>query len=433
MRVHRPTRSRPPRLLFLAALALVGPAIPAAAQEREQDVPAPPLYSEWRQALPLDHEEASVLIARIREAPRPLSDTLLQMLSGIGHSITYDPPALRSPWGDGRRPDPPCEPAACVLLMEELEGQAPPVEAFAFAVRWALDPERWSDSLLVRTDTASPMLRNATEIARSSLEPGSSPQALPLPDASWREWLSWPGSFFSNRTDHYKLQLAEALRGRDIREEVGRGYRTATTDSARLGFGTRAISLGVAEITVEQALSDVLSSSPALRRLGLLQVRRLRADAARLDGSQGAELQRRMLGIVLDSAMAWPAHPLYPGADRTTPRGRTRRGDSVRPLVVVTDDLAAGVLDPWLEEPGLRFLSAAAADSLAEDREISFVHVLPVDHVGPFAWAKMTVGASGPGRPESGFMGYPSTFYRLTLLRDDGGWQVLRSSAIVAN
>lgn len=425
---HRPSIRR---LLLCSALAIVCPATPAVAQER--DAPAPPLYADWRQLLPLDHDEASALIARIREAPRPLPDSLRRMLSGISHAITCDPPALRSPWGLGGRPDPPCEPAACVLLMEELEGQAPPADAFAFAVRWALDPERWSDSLLARTDTASPMLREATKIARAALEPGSFPEALPPPDASWREWLSWPGSFFSDRTDHYKLQLAEALRGRDIREEVGRGYRNAKSDSARLGFGTRAISLGVAEITVEQALRDVLSSSPALRRLGLLQMRRLRADARPLHGSQGAEIQRRMLAIVLDSTTAWPAHPLHPGADRTAPRPRMRRGDSTRPLVVITDDLEARVLDPWAEMPGLRFLTAAAADSLAGDRELSFVHVEPVDHVGPFAWVEMIVGALGPGRPDPGFMGYPSTFYRLTLLRDDGAWHVLSSSAIIAN
>ena len=181
-------------------------------------------YAEWQRSLPLEWAEAVALAEQVRSAGTPLPDHVVRVLAQLSAGLTYDPPGLRYAWGEDRRPNPPCEPAACAVLIEEMEGGDPPLDAFAFAVRWAMDPVRWSDSLLVRTDTASPMLVHAVSIVRAVLPDSRSPDALPGADASWREWRDWPRSFSSDRTARYLAQLAHLLYGRDVPAEIGRRY-----------------------------------------------------------------------------------------------------------------------------------------------------------------------------------------------------------------
>lgn len=434
-----PPLSERSRNLLLSLLAAVGAAlgvsgvtaVPASGQEPADS--APLTFTEWRRSFPLESAEAVALVEQIRTAGTPLPDHVVRVLAQLSTRLTYDPPGLRYAWGEDRRPDPPCEPAACAVLIEELEGGDPPLDAFAFAVRWALDPLRWSDSLLVRTDTASPMLEHAVTMARAALEPDSrSPHALPGADASWREWLDWPRSFSSDRMARYMIQLAHELRGRDVRAEIARGYGNAVEDSARLTFGIRALELGVADVSLEQTLTDLESSSPEVRQFGLRKVSRLRASAAPADTERASQLQHQLLAILLGSAAPWPPHPLNEGKHPLLASGVSP--SESRRVKVVTDHLEAAVAETWGADPRLKLLPGAALDSISSVRSTSFIRIDPVVGIGPLVWVEASVGASGPRQPEPGvFMGYPCTFYRLTLIRNDDGWRVLAETAIVAN
>ena len=433
-----PPLSERSRSLLLSLLAAVGAAsgvssvavVPVGGQEPTD---SPPMtYAEWQRSLPLEWAEAVALAEQVRSAGTPLPDHVVRVLAQLSAGLTYDPPGLRYAWGEDRRPNPPCEPAACAVLIEEMEGGDPPLDAFAFAVRWAMDPVRWSDSLLVRTDTASPMLEHAVSIVRAVLPDSRSPHALPGADASWREWRDWPRSFSSDRTARYLAQLAHLLHGRDVPAEIGRRYRSAVEDSARLAFGIRALELGVADVSLEQTLLDLESSSPAVRQLGLRQVQMLRAFAAPADKERTSHLQHRFLAILLDSAAPWPPHALNEGKHPLLASGVS--SSESHPIMVVTDHLEAAMAEVWGTDPRLKLLPGAALDSISSIRSTSFIRIDPVVGIGPLVWVEASVGASGPRPPERGvFMGYPRTVYRLTLIRNDDGWRVLAETAIEVN
>lgn len=435
--VARPRRIPSWRRRLLACAVLS--AVPMATESLGGQEPDRPTPGAWQPPVYLDRGEAAALVQQLRAERSPLPDSMRRRLADISHRISGDPPGLRAPWG---RPEPPCSPAGCALLIEELAGADPPLDAFSFAIRWALDPVAWSDSLLVRADTAGPMLNRATELARGALHPGSFPRALPRPDASWREWLAWPERFRSDRTAHYKLQLAEALTGRDIRAEIAAGYRNAVEDSARMALGSRAIALRVADVTVAGTLRHLASASPAIRELGFLEVGALLGDAQPLDPDDARSIQRHTLAILLDSAAPWPDHPYHLRIDRPGSRvhGSTRtmvnptsqRSDARRPVLVVTDDLEPGAADPW-RDADLSLVPRADLDSISDEREVSYVEVGRVVGIGPFAWVSASDGAAGPRDTGPDFFGYPAMVYRLTLLRAGDGWRLLSVVAIAGN
>jgi hypothetical protein len=238
--------------------ALSGSIAPHAAGAQDPGPAVPTSSREWSQARPLESLEAALLVEQVRaEQPLNASSELHATLTNFAFWISADPPGLEPPWG---RPDPVCTPAGCEVLRSGLTGSPSPGDEFAFVVQWAMDPVTWSDSLLVRSDSASPVFAQAREIALAALAPaGTSPHALPGPDASWQEWRDWPGTFGSDRRAHYKIDLARTLTGRDVRSDIARQYREATSDSARLVLGFRALRLNVVDVSLEDVLRDLAS------------------------------------------------------------------------------------------------------------------------------------------------------------------------------
>ena len=417
-----------------ALLVAVAPyVVPAHTSAQLRDPPAPPTTRiEWERAMPLDSLEALLLLEQLRqELPLEPESEFHRLLATLASRLSGNPPGLESPWG---RPESRCAPVACEILATGLEGGAPPLDAISFAIRWAMDPLTWSDSLLSRADSTSPMFPQAREIALAALAPpGTSPHALPGPNASWREWRDWQGTFASDREAHYKIDLALALTGRDIRSEMARRFRDATADSARLKFGYRAMRLNVADVTVDDALRDLASGSPALRRLGFYEVAELSSTAPAAESALAVELQGRVLDMLLDGVEPWPVHALYSDAG-VRPYGwyLARRRSNERTIVIVTsDDLFPEVAAYWTGDPGVTLMSQTEIDVL--DEPTSTIKVSRLVALGPFAWISATSEYNSRRAVRQSLFGnYDLRSYRLTLMRTTTGWQLLAASVVIA-
>ncbi len=382
--------------------------------------------------MPLDSLEATLFVEQLRQQlPLEPDGGFYRNLETLTFYVSIDPPGLESPWGD---PEFGCTPVACEILADELEGGAPPLDAASFAIRWAMDPLTLSDSLLTRADSTSPMFPQAREIALAALAtPGTSPHALPGPNASWREWRDWRGTFGSDRGAHYKIDLALALTGRDIRSEMARRFRDATADSARLEFGFRAMRLNVVDVTLEDALQDLASGSPALEKLGFHEVAELSYTAPAAEPVLAMELQLRTLEMLLDGTEPWLAHPLYTpayraGGLRQFPTGRSNER---RLVILATDDLLPDVATHWARDAGVTLMSQTEIDGL--DEPTTTITVDRVIALEPFAWISAeAVYDSRRAVRRSTFGNYDSRSYRITLMRTATGWQLLAASIIIA-
>lgn len=393
------------------------------------------ISSEWRALYPLDSLDVGSIVARVTATPVvDPDDPLLGALAGLAGSLSYDPPGMEPPWGEGGRRY--CTLETCRMLADALEGYPAPVDAFAFAVRWATDPVAWSDSLLARSDSASPMLERARSVALAALAPpGSSEHALPGPDAGWEEWRDFPHTFASDRIAHYKIDLARELTGRDVRAEIGEKYQVAEGDSARLILGFHAMRLGVAEVTLEETLSNLQSPSPVVRQHAQHQVENLRRRAVDADSALTAELQGQALELLLNGQPSWTSDPILGPTSRILLPGSPLRTDDRRIVLLSRTALDPGVAQDWEIVEGVSLTSIEQVTD--HDEPERWVHLVSVGQgrvVGPFVWFTASIDTSMPQQQASSiFGGYSASVYDFTLLPENDGWRVLEVTELAVN
>jgi hypothetical protein len=115
------------------------------------------------------------------------------------------------------------------------------------------------------------------------------------------------------------IRIYSARTGRDVVSELRQSYRTATSDSARLIFGTMLQGLGELQLTeaeMANAFTSLVPERVTLARGAL--VANLGDSAAHMPGAKAAALVDRLLASVVNSTPVWPE--LVPGS-RTSARG----------------------------------------------------------------------------------------------------------------
>ena len=197
----------------------------------------------------------------------------------------------------------------------------------------SLDPRRWADTVLALDGPRHPLLHPAAMLARGvgATWEAASKAPVPPPNSDWRRWLEWmngidprylplenevaasmrqpvrttPEVRFeeSHRT---AIRFYMARTGRDVIAELHRGYERATSDSARLVFGTMLRDLDELQMT-ESEIANAFSSGVPVRielaRQALIAA--LQDSGKAMTPANAAPLVDRLLAATVDTAPLW--------------------------------------------------------------------------------------------------------------------------------
>jgi hypothetical protein len=250
----------------------------------------------------------------------------------------------------------PCVIAACSLLADQWRTATEPrLRDVGLVALVSMDPRRWSDTVLALAGPRRPLLTPAAQLVRGvgATWPAALKAPMPSPDSDFRTWLEWmdgrdpayaaayaasvarTGARFGSTVPRARfdeshataIRFFAARTGRNIIEELGRGYATAASDSARLVFGTMLERLGELKLTSAE-IADALASGDAARttlaRATLLSA--FRAGATPLPPDSAAPFIDRMIAVTLQ-----PGAPFW----RSVEPGRTAQGGA-RPTLHVS-------------------------------------------------------------------------------------------------
>ena len=376
------------------------------------------------------------------------------LYENLAQSLTLWPPALASGSASERVG---CVPDACRLLAAQWDDDAarePRLRDVGLIARFTLDPRRWADTVLsLGGDGRRPLLRDAVMLARGvgATWPAAAKHEMPPPQSDWRVWLEWMNGKNAEarardaelarqytwardtvtrprvQGSHRTAILMYSIRtGRDIVGELRRAYSSATSDTARLVFGTMLQGLGALELTDQQIVEAFRSGDPsrgALARQVLLA--RFNREARALDSGVAASLVHRVLEVLVDTASLWRATP---DLDRSRiPRRPTLHARPTR-ILVRGASLSPAVREAWR---GRIEIVGDSARRQLDLRQAAVVYSIeqPVGW-GPFAM--ITVSASEQiGRPAEDAPEHYAASTTYYLMQLDGEWVLVSWSAWV--
>lgn len=238
----------------------------------------------------------------------------------------HGPPAVAA-----GRPGVPCELEAC-SRMAAAAGDATDARLrdFGLVARVALsaDPAD-ARRVLERAAAGSAMAARIEPLIRGAASTWTVGERPPVPEpgADWRDWLTWSGArppvpaieqWFVQRGVAFEepfrfdpshanvLHFHSRLTGRDYVTEFTRALETATSDSARLVYGTMRIGLGAPPPAPEIIAGHVLADTPAVRALGRVELRAFFESTAEPASQETAALAMHgLLSMLLEDGEPW--------------------------------------------------------------------------------------------------------------------------------
>jgi hypothetical protein len=191
------------------------------------------------------------------------------------------------------------------------------------------DPRRWSDSVLARAATTSPMLEDAVSLIRGIGATSASIARPSMPDsgATWRDWLAWMGPIQRRpvapvmppllsrpiprnarmpfeESHVLAIRMYEARTGRRVVAELQRKLATATDDSARLVFSTMLQGLGESPVDLQQLMTQFQSGSPEFVALARRNLPALFGSALEPSPASPSRIVTSLRPAIADSALS---------------------------------------------------------------------------------------------------------------------------------
>jgi hypothetical protein len=378
--------------------------------------------------------------AEMREYLKLLRDPGLAFDYGMDTDPAYEnlagglalyPPTLDAPT---RRTA--CTPAACRLVAEQGDAEEPRLRQVAMVARFILEPERWADSLLARSDTGSHLLHRAVMLARGvgATWPAAEKRPMPAEGADWRAWRRWSGiddrspvwhgdpPLVEFRESHvYAVRMVERLTGRDIGAELRAGAKSAESDSARAVFRSLWLRLGAIEPSLDEVLAGLESDDPLDRALAFTALERLSSFRQPADSALAAALAGQLLAQAVDGDTIWSV-----GEKGSLPQPVERDSTGpTRPLYLAEEHLPAAVRAHWEGRDAVEVISREAWERQPPRSPGTLLVVHEVMSLGPLAWVglgRWARQARGPDEAPRAWGGGAE----FLLLRTDEGWRVLR-------
>ena len=343
-----------------------------------------------------------------------------------------------------------CTIAACNLLGDQWRTATEPrLRDVGLVALVSIEPRRWSDTVLALAGPRRPLLTPAAQLVRGvgATWPAALKAPMPAPHSDFRLWLEWmdgrdpayvaayaASASRSGRTlgaatpqarfdeSHVTaIRFYEARTGREIVEELQRGYATATSDSARLVFGTMLQRLGELKLTDAEIADAFASGDPARTTLARATlVSEFRRAATALPGDSAAPFIDRMIAVTLE-----------PGATfwRSIETGQTAAGGGRPSLHVSSGRIflnGTGLPDAVRAKWGAKFSVIVPAEWSSRDpREggvfYSFARVV---RWGRFVRVSVSVSERGDTAADAAPRQYASwnAYYLMEL---DGEWVVI--------
>lgn len=336
----------------------------------------------------------------------------------------------------------PCTPDACRALAAQFSrARESRLSELALIAHVTLDPAHWSNvTLSYAAASGSTSLRDAALLVRGvgATWPAASKAPLPPPDADWHAWSEWMNgvdpayrNYGSSDPVRFEERHAVAIRfyqaraGRDVVAELRRKLGAATSDTARLVFGTMLLGLGEpprapAEIAAAFRSGSSAARALAVRELGGLLTR----TGPSADSATVQELMGRMLDVALDTATPWPELTPPPAGRGGWGSYRLASATAPIPIVIRGDNLPRALRERWTTR-GARIVDVA----WHAPSDQSFLVITPSDvrQAGPFVrlgmdYAHLATRIGGRGTSYAGG-------WTIYLMQTDAGWVVVASSA----
>ena len=235
-----------------------------------------------------------------------------------------------------------CTPVVCRLLADQWRtAREPRLRDVGLVALFTSDPRQWGDTVLALDVKQHPLLASSKMLARGvgASWPAASKAPLPPPGSDapvWLEWMNGVDPKFKptgvpsappRATPDVRfewshivaIRMYSARTGRDVVSELQQSYRAATSDAARLIFGTMLQGLGGLQLTEADMAAAFTSRVPervALARGALYT--NLGDSAAHMPDAKAAVLVDRLVAAVVNSTPLWS--DLMPGP-RSSPRG----------------------------------------------------------------------------------------------------------------
>ena len=375
------------------------------------------------------------------------------LYENVQQGLTTWPPAVTTDTSRWK-----CTPAACRVLAEQWRtAREPRLRDVGLVALLTLEPARWADTVLAREQAGSRFLRRAAMLARGvgATWPAASKAPMPPPNAGWETWAEWMGGtdpqYAAARTAtqrslgmppprpesrvRFEESHATAIRfhavrtGRDLVGELRRRFDGATSDSARLVFGTMLQGLGELRLSADEIKAYLRSSQPSERALADRSLRHLffftRTEAA--DSATVLALLDRLVSLVVEGVPAW--RPLAGGPPGWAREGPTLHQDpSRRAVFLLADSTPPALREKWKDRVGVVTAAEWARRPLTEGGVLYTLSA--VRRAGPF----VLVGVSTSERVARREGATPQLYAAMVsyyLMEVNGEWVVVATDAWV--
>lgn len=283
---------------------------------------------------PLDTADVRALLPFMQDPALAWSVNLSRdwPYENLARALTLRPPAA----GESDFPyrSVACTSAACRLLADQWHSASEPrLRDVGLVALLATDPAHWADTVLALDGPRHPLLHGAARLARgvAATWDAASKAPMPPPNSDWHAWLEWmdgrdpryvaikrqsslPPRFRQDTLPRVRFEQShitairffQARTGRDIVAELRHGYDAATSDTARLVFGTMLEGLGELQPTAPQVVQWFRSGNSAQAALARRMLHAGFAKSARADTTVTVPLLERLLAAIVDSAPLWP-------------------------------------------------------------------------------------------------------------------------------
>ena len=331
-----------------------------------------------------------------------------------------------------------CTPAACALLARQWEEASEPrLRDLGLIARVVLDPARWSDTLLARAAVDTSFLGHALQLVRGVdptqvAGPGAS---FPAPGAGWRAWRQWmsaqdptyvappgtpsPQGARWDRGHETALRFHIARTGRDVVGELRRAFAGASSDTARLVFGTMLLGLREHRPVSQDVANRILHGSEADFSLGAREMFRLLGEPTAPDPRARNALTDQLLRAVLTGENPWPPAAAFVRVPDFEP---ILHGGSPPPVFLVADSLPAELRALWSG----RIQLISSAEMPSRSNRLAGLYFVPgrILRAGPFAVVSMEYlerHASASGAAPIGYAGGLTAH----LIETPDGWRLV--------
>lgn len=333
----------------------------------------------------------------------------------------------------------PCTRDACDMLAAQWpEAAEERLRELGLIARAVLDPRRWADTLLSRTERGSAFLDPAAMLVNGvgATWPASDKRRIPAPDADWRAWLVWMNggsgarpAGTAPRPIRFEASHATAIRfyqartGRDVVGELRRANTAATTDSARLVLGTILHAMDALRLTTRDLVDYFSSASPPLIQLANRALPGLMRDSsAAADSGTSVQLVDRLISMTVDGADSWttlsggpvlPARRLGPELHLAPTRGA---------VFLLGDSLPVAIHARWSSR--ITILTGAQWNARSVYESGVLYTLSSVRRAGPFAMLSITA-SERIARPVDAAPRAFAAMRRYYLMERNGEWVVV--------